>query len=336
MKRVTARDVAELVGCSVASVSLVVNGRAEGRVNETLRARILAAVDELHYRPNGAARDLALRTPTTVAMLCPDVFNPFFGEVYKGAMAAFGAQLGVDLRSGERGDEYGPATVEQVQSGNLAGLVLVSPSTEVLAAFRPSCPTVLVDSPAETTGLVCIELDLPGASRQVAEHLAALGHRRVAYLGIDRTKPTFTTRRDSLGAALAQHGAAIVSEVTAASMSIEAGVEAVRRTAEAWRADGVTCVVCADDVLAFGVIAGARELGIAVPGELSVASYNDIPFSGLIDPPLTSVAFDAGHLGRLAGQKLLAGIRGEHADSAVVATHLEVRASTGPAAPPTS
>lgn len=328
MRRVTARDVAEYVGCSVASVSLVVNGQREGRISEQLHARIVDAIKVLDYRPNQSARSLATKTPSNVMLVCPDIRNPFFGDVFHGMVELLSGKFGVDLRVGPGGADYDADTVREAQAGNIAGLVLANPSHGVLASFQATCPTVLIDSPDATIPLDRVDIDIRGASRQLAEHLTSLGHRHVAYLDTRRSKDTFVQRRDGLDEGLRAGGASIITTAFANEMSVAEGSAVFRAAWPEWESAGVTAVVCADDILAFGVVGAAHSLAIEIPQRLSIASYNDIPFAQLLDPPLTSVAFDGQALGRLAGQKLLDAIRGERSGNATMQTQLHVRAST--------
>jgi LacI family transcriptional regulator len=332
--RATLRDVAERVGCSVSAVSLVVNDRDGGRITPALRSRITRAIAELDYRPNGNARELATRRSTTVALVCPDVRNPFFADLFHGLTEVVGARFTVQLVLGGLGSDYDLDTVRAAQGGTIAGLVLANPAVDLLAGFSATCPTVLVDSPSgsDLFGSVSrVDLDLDGASAALASHLADLGHRRVAYLDLARAKDTFAIRRALLGSGLAAREGSLVSAATADEITVSAGRAAFLAAWPDWRDAGVTAIVCADDVLAYGVLLGARELGVAVPGTLSVAGFNDIPYSRLVEPSLTTVRFDAEGLGREAGVRLLAAIDGGLPESLVIPTTLEVRASTGPA-----
>ncbi len=330
--RATLRDVAERVGCSVSAVSLVVNDRDGGRITPALRTRITQAISELDYRPNGGARDLATRRSTTIALVCPDVRNPFFADLFHALATSIAPRFDLQLVVGELGSDYDLQTVRTAQGANLAGLVLANPAGDVLAGFSPTCPTVLVDSPGSAAAFARVDLDLDGATVALASHLRDLGHRRIAYLDLARAKDTFAIRRSLLGAHLSARGAVLTETASCTEDTVEAGRAVFLENWPRWLISGVTAVVCADDVLAYGVLLGARELGVAVPGTLSVAGFNDIPYSRLVEPALTTVRFDAEGLGREAGVRLLAAIDGGLPESLVIPTSLEVRASTGPAA----
>lgn len=330
-RRVTARDVAERVGCSIASVSLVVNGQHEGRISPELFQRISAVVAELHYQTNVGARTLATGTRSSVALVCPEIRNTFFGELFHGSLEALAGRYGVDVIVGSSGDDYDLDTVRAAQARDIAGLILVNPTAAVLDGFVPTCETVLVDSPASGHTIPGIDINLELAGRQLAEHLVELGHSRIGYVDLVRDKDTYRDRRAALVMALDERGASLTSEttVTAADSSQDAAFAAFTTAWPRWSARGVTAVVCAQDVFAYGVVAACRQLGIGIPSDLSVASFDDLPFSRLLDPSLTTVRFDPSELGRRAGQILLGLLDGEKPGSHVLDTTLSVRDSTG-------
>ena len=328
MQRSTARDVAKLAGCSVSSVSLVVNGRHKGRIKPVLRARILDAIERLDYRPNRSASSLALQAPPNVVFVCPDIRNPFVATMYYGLITALEGAYDVDLRVGLQGADYNSGTVREAQSGNIGGLVLANPSSQVLSAFSPTCPTVLVDVPEPNAGTVAVTLDLVGGSKQVAQHLVDWGHRKVAYIDLELGKETFSLRRAAVRDALRAAGGDLTQARSTAELSMASGGHVFGRAWPSWQRSGITAVVCADDVLAFGVLQSARAMGVSIPDDLCLVGFNDSAYCTLVDPPLTSVRFDAAEVGRQAGSRLLNLINGEATDSIVLGSTLIVRKSS--------
>lgn len=327
-KRVTARDVADYVGCSVSAVSLVVNGRYHGRVNDQRRDEIVAAIALLNYRPNTSASNLAKRSPSNVAFVCPDIRNPFFGDLFSGIVEALDGVYGVSLHISPGGSDYDINTVDEAQSGNIGGLILANPAQEVLSAFQPTSPTILVDSPEHSSDYVCVDLDLEGAANQLAAHLLSLGHTRIGYVDLARSKETFRRRKESLRQALSAGNATIVATTSVSEITLGSGGAAFAEVWPEWQRMGITAVVCADDVIAYGVLSQAQNTNIAIPGTVSLASFNDLAFSAILNPGLTSVHFAAIEMGRSAGTKLLELIRGGNPTSAVLDTTLSVRTST--------
>lgn len=301
-RRATARDVAALAGVSVATVSLIANGKSSGRVTPDTEARVRSAIAELDYRVNSTASALAQGRRDTVTFMSPDPGNPYFAVVLDGLASSLDESLTLTVLWARGGDDYDPSAVQRALAGDLAGLVLVNPDADLLDAIAPTCPTILLDSAQTRPGMSSMELDVEAGGIALADHLAGLGHRRVAYLGVDRDKPTFQARRRALRDQLRAHGAGLVADIEVARMTSQASLDGALAALPGLVADGVTAVVCVDDLLAYGVLQAAGHLGISVPGQLSVAGFNDLPFSAMVS--LTSVDLSARELGARAGQRL--------------------------------
>lgn len=328
----TARDVAERVGVSTATVSLVVNGKADGRVTAATEQRVWAAVRELDYRVHAGASRLATGNPGNVVFVSPDPTNPFFSMLLEGLLDGLDERLSLSLAAPHGGDDYDPQAVRRALSGDIAALVLASPGDEALRELRPGRPTVLIDSGSRPAGIASIDVDIPAAARMLAEHVAELGHRRLAYVGVDRAKPTLRKRREQLGRLLGAYGAVFaVPDVAVQRMSMDDAHRAASAAVGSWRDAGVTAVICADDLLAFGTMRAARERGLTVPGDLSVAGFNDMPYAGMVTPSLTSVDLRARDLGRGTALLLHEVIWGKGPSRAQLQPRLSVRESTGPA-----
>lgn len=334
--RATARDVANRAGVSVAMVSLVANNKSTGRATPDTEERVWNAIRELNYRVNTTASALARGALDTVAFVSPDPTSPFFSEVIEGILDELADDLALTVLVPKVGDDYEASAVKRALAGDLAGLILASPGRLLLDGVAPSCPTVVLDSGDLRDGVTSIDLDLSSAAADIATHLAGLGHRRLAYVGIDRDKASLHMRRDALELHLARHGASFaVDDLLVGRTTIADAATAFAEVWDAWRAAGVTAVVCGDDLLAYGVLQVARERPIAVPAELSVLGFNDLPYSSLVSPALTTVDLSARELGTRAASALNAlivgGSRPATASSAMLSTRLIVRESTGPA-----
>src|SRR5579863_6870782 len=145
-RRATARDVARLADCSVATVSLIVNGKSLGRVNAKTEERVWEAVRQLDYRVNSTASALARGVPNTVAMVCPDPTNPFFALVLNGVMSGLGDVLTLNLVAPNGGEDYGPLTVQRAMAGDIAGLILASPGQLLFGDLVPTCPVIVLEA----------------------------------------------------------------------------------------------------------------------------------------------------------------------------------------------
>jgi DNA-binding LacI/PurR family transcriptional regulator len=329
-RRITARDVAMEVGCSVSSVSLVVSGKAEGRVRQETQDAIHAAIARLGYRLNTTASALASGTALGVGFLSPDPTNPFFSMVLDGLGDALADRYALSVLVPTGGADYDRGTVRRALAGDFAGLILASPSERLLDDFVPTCPTILLDAGGPVNGLASIDVDLTDALAELAAHLTDLGHRRIAYLGFRREKASVQGRRHQLATALQQRGAVLDPTTVELTELTESAAEAAfAGTWPVWRANGVTAIVCGDELFAYGVLRSCRAQGISVPGDLSLVGFDNLPYSSLIDPPLTSVDLSARELGRTAGEALLDLVStGRSPVSSRVAATLVVRSST--------
>ena len=330
-RRATARDVARLANRSVATVSLIVNGKSTGRVNPETEERVWEAVRLLDYRVNSTASALARGIPNTVAMVCPDPTNPFFALVLDGVMSGLGEDLMLNLATPNGGEDYSPLTVERVMAGDIAGLILASPGKMLLGDLVPTCPIIVLDADGQHSDFVTINLDIASAARDLAAHLVSLGHRRVAYFGLERDKETLLHRRDELRSGLVARGAdLVVPDIMVKRLSVEVAHDAVVTKWDLLTTADVTAVVCGDDLLAYGFIAAANERNISMPGDISIASFNNLAYSAIMSPSLTSVDLSAREVGVRAISALRSLLENKKVPaSTMVPSRLVVRESTG-------
>lgn len=329
-RRATARDVAQLAEVSVATVSLIANGKSAGRVTPETERRVRAAIEQLDYRVNTTASSLARGHRDTVAFVSPDPTNPFYSLVLDGIVSVLDDSLSLTILVPRHGDDYDPSTVQRALAGDLAGLVLASPGRTLLDSIAPTCPTILLDSGEVRPGMSNMDLDVQAAGIGLADHLVGLGHHRVAYVGVGRDKATLQHRRDALHDQLVARGAGLaVPDLLVPRMTTASALDSALELLPAWVRAGVTAVVCGDDLLAYGVLQAAERLGIAVPAQLSVAGFNDLPYSAMVTPSLTSVDLSARELGARTGLTLNGMLLGsEPPTSETLRTRVVVRNST--------
>jgi len=330
-RRATARDVAERAGRSLSTVSLVINGKDQGRVAAQTRERILAAASELGYQLNTTASALARGELDSIGFVSPDPTNPFFSMVLEGLARKLDSDLSVTVLMPHGGEDYDLSTVQRALAGNLAGLILASPGSRLLETVVPTCPTVILDSDGSAGSFPSIDLDVRHAASELADYLLALGHRRVAYIGVSRDKASLQHRRDGLETGLRRLGAELaVDDLVLDELTMEAARHGFLAKWPAWKSAGVTAVVCGDDLYAYGVMSACRTLGVPIPGELSLVGFDDLPYSEFTAPSLTTVNLSARELGETAAALLQDYVTtGRPPKSRVLRTSLVVRESTG-------
>jgi len=315
--------VAERAGTSIATVSLVVNGKDRGRVSPPIAARVRDAVEALGYVVDHAASSLARGSSDLVVLIAPDLSNPFFAEVIRGVRDTLGDRFQLVLSVTERGAQPVAADVRRFERLRPAGILVDAPAAD--EPMTASVPVVLLDAPGGTDA---VNYDLGPAVGSLVDHLAALGHRRVGYLDGTSRAATFAVRHDAFEHACDAAGIEVSPVTARADLTVDAAAAATEHVLDAWLEDDVTAVVAAADTLAYGVLRTATAAGVEVPGRLAVAGFDDLPSSSVTAPALTSVALPGADLGRAAAERLLATLDGAPADTPALPARLVPRAST--------
>ncbi|EFL28511.1 LacI family transcription regulator [Streptomyces himastatinicus ATCC 53653] len=297
---------------------------------QTLR-KILAVAQELGYEPPVAARAAESPADTetaTVAVVVPDIANPVFGAFVKAAQGeGWRRRQTVVLADTDLSPDREREVIAHM-TGQADGLIVCSPRLEAdeVLDLCGRTPVVLVNR--ETAGADCVIADAAHGMRQAVEYLAALGHRRIAYVqGMQRSWSN------------AHRVALIRSETERAGLELELlgwqseTVAGGTAAAASVMASGASAVIAHNDLMALGVISGARALGLSVPERLSVIGVDDIPFAEVAQPSLTSIAVPMARAGALSHELLGQVLGGERQMPRTLRlpTQLIVRGSTGPA-----
>jgi len=316
MNAVTLSDVARRAGVSAATVSRVMtSSRPVGR---DVEARVRRAADELGYSGNGIARALRTRRTDTVGMVVPSILNPFFTTLVdslENALQAEGKQL---LLCDSRQDAA-------VEAGHLRSLIerhvdgiVVSPvhdteSAVAVAASARSVPLVQLDRRVDVPGTDWVGLDDAEAMKLVMTHLAAAGARSAAFVTSELTNSSTTLRLRGFRQWSRRLGIREVADgVVLGDYSVDSGDAAARRLLAS--DDRPDAIVCADDLIAMGVLRAARETGVSVPDDLQVTGFDDIVFASYVTPALTTLAQPTD---RMASEALrLLSLRGAAGDAA--------------------
>lgn len=324
-RRATIADVARKAGVSRATVSRVLNGRET--VDPVLAERVRQVSRRLGYHPSAIAQGLARGESHTVGVVVPDLANPFFPEVVKALTVAAGKDgFSVVVADSDEDPEAELRLIQDV-SRRVDGLILCSPRAgiaDLRRVVRKGLPAVCTNRMAGPPLTASVVIDSGRGMEAVLEYLTGLGHRRVAYLA---GPPSSSSNADRSGTLLRSLPDAVV--VPAGSKSQD-GYAAAAAAVEA----GVTAIVCFNDLVAFGALARLRALGVAVPGEVSVVGFDDIPAADFVHPPLTTVRLPKAELGRRSWEVLRDQLRDQLGDrTAGASVRLEptlvVRGSTG-------
>lgn len=325
-RRATITDVAAAAGVAPSTVSR--SFTHPGRVNHVTRAVVLEAAARLGYAPNPAAQALESGRTNTLALLVPDITNPYFAGVIKGAERAADA-AGLTLVLGDT--QENPQREEQLVARlgrAVDGFVLAASRLpdDTLRRAADLSPIVLVNR--ASPGLTCVVADFDTGTRQIVTHLASHGHRSFVFLGGPPESWSGARRWNGLRAAADELGleATRFGPYTPTRASGPAAADAVV-------AAGATAVVAHNDMLAIGLMARLAQRGVAVPADVSVVGFDDIFGADFCQPPLTTLAEPTEDAGARAIEALAVQTRAPASGETVVRvmpTQLVVRASSGP------
>lgn len=334
-RRVTIRDVANLAQVSLGTVSNVLNNPSS--VATTTRKRVLEAINTTGFVRSTAAHQLRVGKSRTIGVVLLDISNPFFTEMARGAEHVLRERdyvlvLCSSDESAEREQRYFRALEEHRVDG-----LLISPvEQELEGAARlvaHGIPAVLLDRDGSSRGLCSATVDDVRGAELAADHLFELGHQTVAFVNGPLTIRQCIDRREGARRSARRarrRGPATLKEVTVSALSIEQGEAAVEALfALSPRPTGV---MCANDLLALGVLRGLAASGVAVPGEMAVVGYDDVAFASMLSPSLSSVRQPKYELGVVAAELLLEEVAGgphEHR-SVRFEPELVVRGSSSP------
>ncbi|MFC4032215.1 LacI family DNA-binding transcriptional regulator [Streptomyces polygonati] len=332
--RPTSRDVAREAGVSQATVSLVLGGKWRGRVSERTADAVREAAGALGYRPNLAARNLRLGRTRTALLVVPALTHEYFARVYTGAERV-AAEHGFGLVLYPSPEGVGPAR-DPFGSAAAAidGVIASSMAADALAGIarggaEGGLPLVMLDSdPAAPGGAPTVNLAVRDGIRQVTRHLLSLGHRRFVHLASDVDAWTFQVRAQAVAAELSRVPEAVLLHTERSALDVAPGRAAALR-ALTRPGPRPTALICDSDVLAAGACKAARGLGLDVPGDLSVAGFDDLALATAIDPELTTVRLPAEAVGAAGMTALLALLDGAPAPGGELPVTLVTRASTG-------
>jgi DNA-binding LacI/PurR family transcriptional regulator len=311
---------------SQTTVSLVLSGKAVGRISDATAEAVRRAARDLGYRPNAAARALRSGSAAAVGLVVRDVTHPFFGRTLRGAQRA-AREMGhvVVLIDDNYGAGVADGAVEILREGTVDGFLFFAtdPPASLRAPGAP--PYVLVEN--EQSRSPFVRLDVETGTDAALAHLHDLGHQEIGYVRSVVGGQTFDRRHARWEAHLRAHGQDPARQVTVfsafdAESTIAAGRELLTHPRRP------TAVLCDDDVLACGLLAAADALGVRVPAEVAVVGFDDLDIARLSHPPLTTIHFDPEALGAAAFELLYARLQGKRPRNRVLPSALVVRGST--------
>ncbi|HCU11208.1 MAG TPA: LacI family transcriptional regulator [Gemmatimonadetes bacterium] len=328
---VTIKDVAREAKMSVATVSRVLNG--SGPVSEETRRLIREVAGRMRYVPHSGARSLITSKTQTLGVLLPDLYGEFFSEVIRG-MDDTAQRNGFHLLiSRAYADRHGIETAIRAMRGRADGVVVMSPDldAESLLNLPSTIPVVLLCSVSRGNEIDSLTIQNCRGAREMVAHLISVGHKRIAIIKGSPRNYDAAERLRGYRMSLREAGITLDPLLEREGDFTEAGGYSAALKLIALR-NRPTAIFAANDSMAIGVLSALRESGIAVPEEMAVAGFDDIPLARYMDPPLSSVRVPIWELGARAVDLLLHGIthKNDHPRRRErVSTKLVIRRSTG-------
>jgi LacI family transcriptional regulator len=341
VKRPTILDVARLAGVSHTTVSFVINNVTSANISQETRARVQAAVDQLRYHPLEAARSMGRRASRVIGMAIPDAYNAHYQEIVAGA-EAYAEQHGYSMFL--LATNYDPAREQRafqwLRQGRIDGLVLF-PSSDIagsaqIAELQQQGYPIVTLSPAGDDQIDGVILDVGPGERLVVDHLIALGHRRIGYIYAVPDLPRFTFRLDACLQAQRERQLPVVAGwIRRCGPAAEEGYRATKSLIAGYaEQERPTALIIINDMVASAVVVALAEAGVAIPGAMSVASFDNTRHAQCtVYPPLTTVDYESSLQGEHAVRLVIERLADPQRPPAHVRAHarLVVRQSTGPA-----
>lgn len=324
-------QVAREAHVSLMTVSRVIN-KKEG-VSQTTRERVQAVIEQLGYRPSDIARGLVTKRTGTLGLVMPDVANPFFAEVARGAEhVAYDAGYNLFLCSTEEDTQRELEMLQSLEEKRVDGVMVCSSRLEedVLEEAVAGHPAVVLVSrrlESDDVGIVVIN-DVVGG-QMATEHLLRAGHRAIGFLAGPPISESGRGRAKGYRATLAAAGVSFNPGWTRHCLpTVEGGREMAREVLTAH--PELTAFFCHNDLIAIGALQACADLGLAVPADVAIVGYDDIPLAALVSPSLTTCRVPRYEMGAEAMRLLLEKISGsleEGCREITVQPELVIRAS---------
>jgi LacI family transcriptional regulator len=330
------KDVAEAAGVHISTASRALNERTAVLLNPATLERVRETADGLGYRVNGMARALKTRRSMSIGMVVPDITNPFFPPVVRGAEDVLD-RAGYSLLLSSSDNDLGKARRQTAAmlEGQADGLLLAMARRHdpLVADLRAGgTPLVLVNRTIDRGGVSAVVPDDFHGALEAVEHLYALGHRRLAFVGGPLSTSNGARRRASFDETVQRLGLPEVAALEALAFDEQAGY-AVAQTLHTEH-PRITGVVAGNDLIAVGIIVAAAERGRNCPRDISVVGFNDMLLAGRLQPPLTTIRIPQYDVGTRAAELLMALVAepARRPETVLISGELIVRGSTAPPA----
>ena len=326
------REVAELAGVAMSSVSRVLSGHPD--VSVAMQARVLAAVSELGYQPDLLAQSLRRQETMTIGFAVGDISNQLFAEIVASAETRLrAAGYSMLLTNSEASPELDAAHIRLLAQRRVDGIILSvsdEQNADTLAALeRLDVPVVILDRDVPMRGAVNVLTDHQRGMRQAVAHLLDLGHRDIAMINGQGMRPV-RERRTALEACYAERGLPETYRFVDGTFSVDFGARAAGDLLSL--PNPPTAIIAGGNQLMLGSLKVFHERGVRLGRDVSFVGCDDIPVSELYEPAIAVVRRDTAAIGRSAAELMLALLAGEPVEDVTLPSEFVARPSCAPVA----
>lgn len=305
-QRITMTDVAREAGVSLMTVSRVINNKSE--VSTDTRERVLKVIEHMGYRPSGIARGLVTQHTRTFGIVLPDISNPFFANLVRGAEEeAYSNGYSVFLCNTGENPSREIAVLQSLEEKRVDGLILCASRLdegELSKVIRWFPNVVQVLRQSKDNGESVLLTDDQAGGLMATHHLVRAGHERIGFIaGPSRS---YSSKQRLLGYQTAMQSSSLFSDneyIQYCPPTVQGGYQSSMELLEA--KPDLTALLCFNDLVAVGVMQAASELGKKIPADLAIIGFDDIPLAALVTPALTTVRIPQYKLGSRAMLQLL-------------------------------
>ena len=323
---VSIRDVARRAGVSIATVSRAVNRIPT--VDPALAERVWRAINEVGYLPNTQARALVSGRSHMLGLIVSEITNPFFPELVQefenlAVTQGYEVLIGSTNYSSERTESL----IRRMLQRNVDGVAVMTFGIEedlVQKLVEREFPLVFVDAGPDLPNIRVLKVNYGEGIRQAVQHLAALGHRGIAFITGPLRLRSAVSRRDAFLKSMAELGLIVPAEhIVEGDHTMEGGITSMEQLTAL--AELPTAVICSNDMTAIGALHALYRTTQNVPQEISVVGFDDIHLAQFMLPPLTTVQMSCKDLATAAVEALRAGIERDHPKAAKTEWHIPTR-----------
>lgn len=320
--KLTIKEIAEMAGVSPTAVSFVINGR-EGHVGKATRKKIKAVIKESGYHPNVASRRMRMNKTFNIALFYPSVASPFIDLFYTDIVNSLISQFSTHdyhlIHCPVETTETGYITPKIIEHRDIDGAILLqSISPDIFQDLDTlAIPYILVDWQDDAHEHICVSVDCELAISSAIHYLAKMGHRDIAFLGLDHVPYYFKRCLDGYQNTLKSLGLTYHPKFVHNTINdVESASKCIKQLIECNPAP--TAVCCTSDMCAIYAMQAATSLGLTLPESLSFISIDNILLSQFVTPPLTTVDYSKEEIGLKTANMLLDMIGGTEVTSIAV------------------